>query len=341
MAALPSVSIVFVVFNRRDELRTSLRTMLHESAYEGDVEAIVVDNASADGSADMVREEFPQVRLIVREENIGAPAWNDGFAVATGDYVLILDDDCYLPRDGLSRAVAGAREHDAELVSFKVVSSYDPEHVFTDNYRTGLFSFWGCAWLVRRDVLMELGGYDPEIFMWANELEFMLRFFDRGYRHLHLPEVAAEHIKPVQEPGGGLDERGYRINARNLAYVGAKLLRGRDALETLIALLAHDIRDGLRVDRVALKAIPDTLHGFAHGLRRRRPVGNAELSRTYRSNFVSFASPWRLSRPVGDLLRALPGETREGRRPQRLGRREQYYAERARYYPQHTATLRF
>ena len=64
-----------------------------------------------------------------------------GFAVATGDYVLILDDDCYLPPDGLSHAVAGTREHDAELVSFRVVSSYEPEHVFTDKYRTGLFSF--------------------------------------------------------------------------------------------------------------------------------------------------------------------------------------------------------
>ena len=56
----------------------------------------------------MVREEFPQVRLITRESNIGAPAWNDGFAIARGDHVLILDDDCYLPPDGLRQAFAAA-----------------------------------------------------------------------------------------------------------------------------------------------------------------------------------------------------------------------------------------
>src|SRR5256885_3964020 len=60
------------------------------------------------------RGEFPQVRLITREDNIGAPAWNDGFAIARGDYVLILDDDCYLPPDGLRRAVAAAVEHEAD-----------------------------------------------------------------------------------------------------------------------------------------------------------------------------------------------------------------------------------
>jgi GT2 family glycosyltransferase len=338
---LPSVTIVYVVFNRREELRMSLRKMLLESDYEGEVDAIVVDNASADGSAEMVREEFPQVKLIAREENIGAPAWNDGFAVATGDYVLILDDDCYLPSDGLSHAVAGTQEHDAELVSFRVVSSYEPEHVFTDKYRTGLFSFWGCAWLVRRDILLELGGYDPEIFMWANELEFMMRFFDRGYRHLHLPEVVAQHIKPVPSPGEWLEERSYRINARNFGYVAAKLLRRRDAVEALIALLAHDIRDGLRIDRVALRAVPDTLRGYAHGLRHRNPVRNADVSRAYRRSFLSFASPWWLSRPLGELLRALPGETRQRRRPRGIGRRERYYSERARYYPEHAATLRF
>src|SRR3954467_7669703 len=120
----PSVTIAIVVYNRRDALREVLRRMLTESDYDPDrVDVVVVDNASADGSAAMVREEFPAVRVIERPENIGAPAWNDGFAVARGDYVLILDDDCYLPPDGLRRAVAAAEEHAADLVSFRVVST--------------------------------------------------------------------------------------------------------------------------------------------------------------------------------------------------------------------------
>ena len=96
--------------------------MTGESDYPRElVDIIVVDNASEDGAAEMVREEFPDVQLIVREENCGVSGWNDGLAVASGDWVLLLDDDCYLPPDGLRRAVLGAREHEADLVSFAVL----------------------------------------------------------------------------------------------------------------------------------------------------------------------------------------------------------------------------
>ena len=154
--------------------------------YAGDrlrpelLQFIVVDNASTDGSAEMVEAEFPDVRLIIRDVNNGVSGFNDGFDAAAGDLVLALDDDCYLPPDGLKRAIEAAREHDADLVSFGVVSSYDPGTRFDKKYPTGLLSFWGCAVLMRREVLDELRGYDPNIFVWANELEFMLRFFDVG-----------------------------------------------------------------------------------------------------------------------------------------------------------------
>jgi GT2 family glycosyltransferase len=339
----PTVTIVFLVYDRRDELRTSLRKMLSESDYDADkVDVIVVDNASVDGSAAMVEEEFPQVRVIRRETNIGVSGWNEGFAIAAGDYVLALDDDCYLPPDGLRRTIAAAREHDADLVSFKVVSTADPEFVFSDEFRTGLFMFWGCAVLVRRQPLQQLEGYDPEIFVWANELEFMIRFFDCGYRHLHLPDVVAQHMKePWSTSGEWIDERSYRINARHFGYIAAKLFHRRDAAEALVALLARSMRDALRTDRVALKAAPDTLKGFVDGLQHREPVRKPEVSRFYRRNFESFASPWRISRPLGQLVRELPGETLQRRRPMHVGRRDGYYAERSRYYPEEPATLKF
>jgi GT2 family glycosyltransferase len=339
----PTVTIVFLVYDRRDELRTSLRKMLSESDYDADkVDVIVVDNASVDGSAAMVEADFPEVRVIRRESNCGVSGWNDGFAVAGGDYVLALDDDCYLPPDGLRRTIAAARKHDADLVSFKVISTADPEFVFSDEFRTGLFMFWGCAVLVRRQPLQQLEGYDPEIFVWANELEFMIRFFDRGYRHLHLPDVVAQHMKePWSTTDEWIDERSYRINARHFGYIAAKLFHRRDAAEALVALLARSMRDGLRTDRRALRAAPDTLKGFVDGLRHREPVRKAEVSHFYRRNFESFASPWWISRPPAQLLRQLPRETFRRRRPTNVGRRDEYYAERAGYYPEGSATLQF
>src|SRR5215212_701428 len=118
-AGWPTVTIVFLVYNRREELRRSLREMTERADYPGDrLDVIVVDNASEDGSAEMVRSEFPDVRLVRRERNVGVSGWNDGFAAARGDWVLALDDDCYLPPDGLGRALAAASEHRADLVSF-------------------------------------------------------------------------------------------------------------------------------------------------------------------------------------------------------------------------------
>ena len=338
--AWPTVTIVFLAYDRREKLRESLRRMLERSQYDSRlVDVIVVDNASTDGTAEMVREEFPELRLIERARNVGVSGWNDGFAVAQGDWVLALDDDCYLPPDGLRQAVSSAQDHGADLVSFKVVSAYDPEFAFTDVYRTGLFSFWGCAVLIRRSVLEELEGYDPEIFVWANELEFMLRFFDGGYRHLYLPEIEAQHMKPPDPKG--LDGTKYRINARHWAYVAAKLLHPRDAVETLLALVFRGVRDGVRIDRMALGAVPDALKGFAHGWRHRQPLTNADLSRSYRTNFESFASLWWFVRPPRELLRAYPSEVLRRRTPARSRRIDEYYERRARYYPDHAATLEF
>jgi len=328
-----TVTIVIVVYNRRDELREVLQRMLFESEYPAEsVDIVVVDNASTDGSAAMVRDEFPQVQLIARDTNIGAPAWNDGFAIARGDYVLILDDDCYLLPDGLGRAVAAAQEHAADLVTFKVVSTKDPGYVFSEKYRTGLFTFWGCAWLVRRSVLNELGGYDSELFMWANELEFTIRYLDRGYRHLHYPLVVAQHMKTPPAKDSEFDLRGYRINARHWPYVVAKLFRLRDAFGAFVAVVLTVLRDAVRKDPPAIRALPESFAGFVHGLRHRSPV-RPEISHFYRENFENFVSPWRLARPPAQLARAVPRELairvlRGEERPEGIGRREQFYAER-------------
>ena len=326
----PTVTLVFLVFNRREELRESLQRMLRESDYPADrVDAIVVDNGSTDGSGRMVRDEFPAVRLIELEENVGVSGWNAGFAVAQGEFVLVLDDDCYLPPDGLRRAVAAAEEHSADFVSFGVASTRDPEHLFTDESPMGLMSFWGCACLIRRLALDALGGYDPEIFIWDHELEFMVRFFDRGYRHLHEPGIVAQHMKPPLE--SGFDERWYRANAHHFAYTAARHLRARDAAGAVVAVLAQRVRDGLRENRQCFRAVPDVLSGTAHGLRHRSPVRNREVSRAYRRNFHGFASPWWVSRSPGDVLRGRDG----------AGRNDRYFEQRARFYPDGASILEF
>jgi hypothetical protein len=182
--------------------------------------------------------------------------------------------------------------------------------------------------------------------MWANELEFTIRLYDHGYRHLHLPTVVAQHMKDPGAARGALDVSTYRVNARHWAYVAAKLLRARDAAGALLALLARSGRHALRADMGALAAVPITLRGFAHGLRHRQPVRSRELSRLYRTSFETFVSPWRIARPPRELVRALPGETarralRGERPPKAPGYPERFYSERRDLYPTAPATLDF
>jgi len=86
----PRVSVVVVSFNTKDKLRRCL------SCIEARHEVVVVDNGSSDGSADMVRAEFPDVRLIQNSGNVGfGAANNQGMELAMGKYVLFLNSDAY------------------------------------------------------------------------------------------------------------------------------------------------------------------------------------------------------------------------------------------------------
>jgi GT2 family glycosyltransferase len=335
-AELPLVSAVFVSYNRRDALRESLCHMRDESGYP-QLELIVVDNASSDGTPDMLRADYPDVRLIESGGNLGAPAWNQGFRVARGKYVLILDDDAYMRPGALTEAVRAAEAEGAGLISFSIVSSFDESYRFNvDEYKTGLLSFWGCAALVSRAALDELGGYDPNIFIWANELELTMRLLDRGYVHLHLPDVEAVHMKEPDDPTI-FKLRNLRNNFRHWGYVAGKLMRPSDALLTVASLLLQAAVEAVARDRRTIKGFVPAISGFVAGLRNRQPV-RPVVSSTYRKNFRDFDWSWRYWRSPVERVRALAGgdsADEQRRRPQSA-----YFEDRPNLYPQGRASLR-
>jgi GT2 family glycosyltransferase len=335
--ALPTVTAVFLAYNRKNQLRESLRRMRDEGGYPaGLLDFIVVDNASADDTVEMLEREYPDVTVVETGANLGAPGWNAGFRIARGDYVVILDDDAYLPAGALEEAVRAAREQEAGLVSFTVVSSHDERYRFNDQYRTGLLSYWGCAALVSRAALDELGGYDPNIFIWGNELEFTMRLLDRGYTHLYLPDVAAVHMKePVENPAW--EARGVRHNCRHWGYVAGKLMRPRDAVLVASSLALWTVVEAVARDRTTLHGFLPVFGGFAAGMRNRDPV-RPVVSSTYRRNFHTFGWPWRYWRSPADRWRAWRGV--ESVDMQRDRPRAAYFDERRRFYPEGRASLR-
>lgn len=330
----PLVSIVFLAYNRREQLAVSLEKVLAQLDYPSDrLEVIVVDNASVDGTAAMVRERFPGVLVIRSPANVGASAWNVGMTTAAGRWRMILDDDCYIEGEALKRAVAKAEEHRADLVSFRVESGEVPGYWFNDRYQPGLLSFWGCSAMFSCRAIESEPFYDPNIFIWANETELTMRLLDRGFRHLYLPEVTSVHMKG---PYAALDERAFRVNTRHFAYIAAKLMRPCDAVAALGNLALHVIGAAVAGDIRKLRGLGDIPRGVARGLSARAPV-RPEVSRVYRRNTWHFASPFAQVRSPLERLR--PRRVLDQPEGAWMRRSPRWFAKRQAYYPGASAVL--
>ena len=108
---MPALSIIIVNWNVRDLLRDCLRS-IDAGRSLLDLEVIVVDADSADDSVAMVQAEFPWVRLMPCNENVGFPRGNNiGLAEASGDFLLLLNPDTVVQGNALGMMVDFLREH--------------------------------------------------------------------------------------------------------------------------------------------------------------------------------------------------------------------------------------
>ena len=90
-------------WNRWEDVNVSL-SRIAEIDYSN-LETIVVDNGSTDGSQKNIREQFPWVKLIEAGANLGIEAYNLGFEAAEGEFILIIDDDSYPANDSIERMI--------------------------------------------------------------------------------------------------------------------------------------------------------------------------------------------------------------------------------------------
>ena len=101
------VTIAILNYQRRDALRRALEAA--RAQRYAPLEVLAVDNASTDGSQEMVRDEFPDVHLVALPENIAAAARNEGVRAAKGEIVFTLDNDVlFTTPDDVARGVAAS-----------------------------------------------------------------------------------------------------------------------------------------------------------------------------------------------------------------------------------------
>ena len=191
----PLVTVNILSFNRKDELRNTL-TKVYEQDYKN-IEVIVVDNASSDGSSEMVKKEFPEVKLIEMKENIGIAGWNEGFKGAKGDYVLVLDDDSYpitnTIRIGINKLMS---ENKIGIIACNIIIGSQFDLIYAsplDELEKPVDSFVGCGAIIRRSVLETIGGFESELFIYFHEVEYALRIIDAGWELVACPKSIIVH----------------------------------------------------------------------------------------------------------------------------------------------------
>lgn len=195
------VSIVMLAWNRKEDVRESL-TRIAEIEYDN-YEVIVVDNASTDGTQELVKTEFPHVNLIEMSENVGIKAYNVGFEQAKGDYIIIIDDDSFPAKTAMRRMVK-AFEQDPQLgvCAFDVRNYYNYDDINQDidndegvkavprDYYMG---FNGAGVGVRKDVFKQIGYYPEEFFLYFNEMDCAYKIWDAGYKIEFFSNIVSYH----------------------------------------------------------------------------------------------------------------------------------------------------
>ena len=231
MDSNPDLTILIVNWNTRERTKACIESIRRCCKVPGEVQVIVVDNASDDGSAAAFREAWDDVEVITNSENLGfGRANNTGLKRARGGIVLFLNSDTEVTETTIPKLVDEFDRH-PEVAAFGCkVLGYDelPQHsvrgfptlgayLYSDTlcgllglfrasherYRRKQFDFerWqpievamGAALAVRKPVLDRLGGFDPRFFMYFEEADLCRRIHDAGYGLAYAPGPVVYHV---------------------------------------------------------------------------------------------------------------------------------------------------
>lgn len=239
------VSIIIVNYNTRDLVLDCLKS-LHVSALRPSPEIIVVDNASSDGSADAIEKKFPGVTMIRHPENIGYAAANNlAIKISRSAYILLLNPDTIVEKDTIPEMLRFMENHektgiascrvdlpDGSLDSACRRSIPTPASAFYQALalhrllpRSRKFARYNLSWrdpggsypveaicgaffLIRREVIDQIGLFDERFFMYAEDLDYCLRCAVEGWKISYHGAVRIIHYKRAASaavPGRMLD----------------------------------------------------------------------------------------------------------------------------------------
>jgi GT2 family glycosyltransferase len=208
------VSVVILTFNARQYVEKCLASVFSQP-YPS-FEVIVVDNASADSTAEFVGERFPRARIVLSPTNCGYGAGNNlAAASARGDVLVFLNPDAIPEPHWLERLIESMHQHGRDLATSKITLLADRErlnsagnliHFMGLSFCRGVNahrSFFdrpelvsgasGAAFAISRDLFQRLGGFDGSLFLYHDDVDLSLRALLAGERCLYVPDAVVAH----------------------------------------------------------------------------------------------------------------------------------------------------
>lgn len=240
------VGIVVVTFNALPDVERCL-----ESIREHEV--VVVDHGSTDGTVALVRERFPEIRLVTAPNRGLSAGWNRGVSeMPNSRYYLILNADAWVGSNAVAKMVAFADAHpDVAVVGPRILNPdgtlqrsirrfptpwrLATEYLFLRQATGGRIVLFGAAWgagldhgatqeaewvegaamLIRREAITEVGGADERFFLFSEEVDWCYRFKQAGWKTVFYPEAQVTHVGQASHGGRMVRE----IARSNLLYI--------------------------------------------------------------------------------------------------------------------------
>ena len=282
---LPDVSVVVVTYNGLPYLERCLDSVR-------DLETVVVDHGSADGTVELVRARSPEVALVTQDNRGFAAGVNTGLRESRGRYVLLLNSDAWVHDGTVRRLVESADAHpqagavgprlrypdgspQVSIRGFPTIWRLATQYLFLSKLapRSRLLNAFygggrstdrlqevdfikGACLLLRRDAYDEIGPFDEDFFMFCEEADWCLRGAERGWKTIYVPDAIVDHVGEATTKSMWSWDRTFREQERShLRYLAKHEGAGAAGRGRVVIALGYVLRAvfGPRAKRAAYR----------------------------------------------------------------------------------------
>lgn len=267
---LSAVSIVILSYNRKGDLEANLRQLLAMVSDLG-CELIVVDNASTDGSAEVIRDmlaNVPGARAFLNGDNLGvAGGRNTGWRAASREFILNIDDDTIITVEAVAALLSFMRKrHDVGVVSPRILHARTKAlQCDFGNAECPVGNFHGACHMLRASLVKKVGLNDKACSFGGEELDYSIRARAAGFDIAYTPDATVLHNNHVRQGTEGRNRRARWVY--NFIRVHNKHFPLRTAAPFSLRYLLSNLVSGVRVHGpvFGLRLIVAAAHGFRDG----------------------------------------------------------------------------